>query len=212
VAKLGALLARRHSSNRKELVTSTTRSLAVAASLLVVLVLSGVAAGATQKASPKKWVSTFCGSVLTWEHAVKSDSAKLTKAVSSLSKAGRVELHVARSKLVGFLGGIVKSTSTMIGKIKAVGPPAVKNSSRIQKGVLTAFAQVGQAFRDGQNQARKLPTNSAKAFSKAAYALAHTIQSSTNRIGAAFTALAKYTSKPLDDAAKKDPTCAKLNG
>jgi hypothetical protein len=182
------------------------------ASMLLVLALSGVAAGATQNASPKKWVSVFCGSVLTWEHTVKSNSAQLEKAVNGLKQGGTGKLPAAKAKLVGFLGSLVKSTNTMIGKIKAVGAPAVKNASKIQKGVLDAFAQVTKAFKDGQNAAKALPTNNAKAFEKAALALAETIQSSTNRIGAAFSALSKYSSKPLDDAAKKDPACAKLNG
>ena len=191
---------------------STTKSLAVTASMLLALVLSGVAAGATQNASPKKWVSTFCGSVLTWEHTVKSDSAKLVKEVNSLKKGGKVDLPAAKRKLIGFLGGLVKSTNTMIGKIKAVGAPDVKNGAKIQKGVLAAFGQVAKAFKDGQNSAKALPTNNAKAFSKASLALAQAIQSSTNRIGAAFTALSKYSSKPLDDAAKNTPVCTKLNG
>ena len=68
---------------------STTRCLAVVASMLLVLVLCDVAAGATQNASPTKWVSTFCGSVLTWEQTVKSNSAKLKGEVSSLKKGGK---------------------------------------------------------------------------------------------------------------------------
>jgi hypothetical protein len=182
------------------------------ASMLLVLALSGVAAGATQSSSPKKWVSTFCGSVLTWEHTVKSNSAQLEKAVNGLKKGGTANLPAAKSKLVGFLGGLVKSTNTMIGKIRAGGAPDVKNGSKIQKGVLDAFAQVAKAFDDGKKAAQALPTKNAKAFQKAAIALAETIQSSTNRIGAAFSALSKYSSKPLDDAAKKDTACAKLNG
>jgi hypothetical protein len=191
---------------------STTKTLAVTASVLVAIALSGVAAGATQNASPKKWVSTFCGSVLTWEHTVKSDSAKLKNAVAGLKKGGKVDLHAAKSKLVGFLGGLVKSTNTMIGKIKSVGPPDAKNGSKIQKGVLDAFGKVAKAFKDAQEAARALPTTNAKAFSKAAVALAQRIQSSTSRISVAFSALSKYSSKPLDDAARKDVACAKLSG
>ena len=189
---------------------STTKSLAVTASMLLVLALSGVAAGATQSSSPKKWVSTFCGSVATWERTVRSDSAKLSKAVSGLKKGGKVDLPAAKSKLVGFMGGLIKTTNTMIGKVKAVGAPDVKNGSKIQKGVLDGFGQVAKVFKDGQASARTLSTTSRQAFSKAAQKLAQTIQASGSRVAAAFTALSKYSSKPLDDAAKKDPACAKL--
>jgi hypothetical protein len=191
---------------------STTKTLAVTASALLVFLLSGVAAGASQSSSPKKWVSVFCGSVLTWEHTVKSNSASLSNAISGLSTGGKVDLHAARAKLVGFLDGLVKSTNTMIGNVKATGAPDVKNGSKIQKGVLDALGQIAKAFNDGKKSAQQLPTSNAKSFSKAAVALGETIQSSTNRIGAAFGALSKYSSKPLDDAAKKTPACTKLGG
>src|SRR5205807_7145788 len=119
-------------------------------------------------ATPKKWVSTFCGSVVVWEHTVKTNSAQLVKEINSLKQGGSVNLPAARSKLVGFLGGLVKTTNTMIGKVKAVGAPDVKNGSKIQKGVLDAFAQVATAFKQGQASARALPVSNRQAFSKAA--------------------------------------------
>ena len=180
--------------------------------MLLVLVLSSVAAGATQTATPKKWVSVFCGSVLVWEHSVKSDSAKLKNEINSLKQGGTVSLPAARSKLVGFLGRLVKTTNTMIGKVKAVGAPDVKNGSKIQKGVIDAFAQVATAFKQGQASARALSVSSKQAFSKAALKLSQTIQATANRVSAAFNALAKYSSKPLDDAANHAKDCLKLNG
>jgi len=188
------------------------KSLAVTASLLLALVLSGVAAGAQQSAPPKKWVSVFCGSVITWEKTVKSDTAKLNGTLAALKQGGKVNIPNVKAKLVGFLGSVVRSTDSMISQIKHVGAPAVKNGSKIQSGVLTAFSQLDKAFKNAKSSAQKLPTNSAKAFSTKAEALALTIQSSANRIGAAFSALDKYSTKALNDAAKNDKTCAKLGG
>lgn len=189
-----------------------TRTLAVTASLLLVLVLSGVASGAQKSATPQKWVSVFCGSVVTWEKTVKSDTAKLNATLVALKKGGKVDIPSVKSKLVGFLGSVVHSTDSMIGQIKHVGAPNVKNGSKIQNGVLSAFSQLDKAFKSAKSSAQKLPTNNAKAFSSKAEALAVTIQSSANRIGAAFSALDKYSTKSLNDAAKKDKSCAKLGG
>jgi hypothetical protein len=191
---------------------STTRSLAVTASLLLVLATSGVAAGATQNASPKQWVSTFCGSVLTWEQTVTSNSAKLKKTVAALQGAGKVDLTVLKGQLVGFLDGIVKSTSTMVGKIKAVGAPAVKNGSKIQKVVLDAFGQVATGFNGAKTSAQALPTNDRSKFAKGAFAIASSIKATSGRGQSALLALNKYPTKALDDAANKDPSCTKLGG
>jgi hypothetical protein len=188
------------------------KSLALTASLLLALVLSGVAAGAQQSSPPKKWVSVFCGSVVTWEKTVRSDTAKLNATLASLKKGGHANIPAVKAKLVGFLGSVVHSTDKMISQIKHVGAPDVKNGSKIQSGVLSAFTQLDNAFKQAKSSAQKLPTGSAKAFSTKADALAKTIQSSANRIGVAFSALDKYSTADLNDAAKNDKTCAKLGG
>ena len=130
----------------------------------------------------------------------------------TLKKGGKVNVPSVKAKLVGFLGAVVHSTDKMISQIKHVGAPDVKNGSKIQSGVLSAFNQLDTAFKQAKSSAQKLPTGSAKAFSTKAEALAQTIQSSANRIGVAFSALDKYSTKELNDAAKNDKTCAKLGG
>jgi len=179
---------------------------------MLVLTLSGVAPGATRTATPTKWVSVFCGSVVTWEKSVKTNTTKLDQTLALLKKSGPVNIPSVKSKLVGFLGLVVHSTDVMIRQIKTVGAPSVKNGSKIQTGVVSAFGQLRTAFNDAKKTAQKLPTGDAKAFSSQALALAKTIQSSANRIGSAFRALDKYSTKPLNDAAKKDPGCLKLGG
>ncbi len=191
---------------------STTKSLAVVASMLLVLVLSGVAAGATQNASPKKWVSTFCGSVLTWENAVKSNAAKLDKTVAALKGSGKSNLPVLKSQLTGFLSSLVKSTNTMVGTLNSVGPPDVKNGSKIQQVVIGAFQQVAKGFNAAKASAQSLPTNSKQKFVKGASAIETTIQVTSSRGQSALSALNRYPTKALDEAAAKDPSCLKLHG
>jgi hypothetical protein len=192
-------------------VRSTTGLVAVSSCLLLVLALSGVATGTTQSAPPKRWVAVFCGSVATWENTVKRGTAKLDNAISGLNQNGKTDLPAARARLVGFLAGIVKATDVLTARVKAVGAPNVKNGAKIQSGVLTAFGQMANAFDAGRKSAKALSTTSAHAFSKGAKAVATTIQSSTNRVGAAFTALNKYSTKALNDAARKDKACLKLS-
>ena len=191
---------------------TTTKSLAVTASLLLVLVLSSAAAGATRNSTPEKWVHVFCGSVVTWEKTVKTQTTKLNQTLGDLKATGKVDIPTAKTKLVGFLTKVVHSTDTMVSQIKAVGAPNVKNGAKIQTGVVSAFTQLRKAFQDAKVAATKLPTNSAKAFSSKANALAKTIQSSANRIGVAFRALDKYSTDALNNAAKKDTACQHLGG
>jgi len=185
---------------------------AVTASLLLVLALSGVAAGATQNATPKKWISVFCGSVVNWEQTVKSNTSKLDKTFSSLSSAGKADVPTVKTKLVKYLNGIVTSTNAMVSDIKHVGAPNIKNGSKLQSAVLSAFALVQKTFNQTLSSAKKLPTNKVSAFEKQALALAKTLQSSANRISGAFAPLQKYSTKELDAAAKADPACKKLGG
>ena len=189
---------------------STTRYVAVTASLLLALALSGVAAGATQTATPKKWISVFCGSVYSWEKTVKGNTAKLDKTFSTLKSAGKANMPTVKGKLVTYLNGIVKSTNAMVTNIKHVGAPNVKNGSKLQSAVISAFGLVQKAFTQTLTSAKKLPTNNLGAFQKQALALAKTLQSDANRITAAFVPVQKYSTAALNNAAKADPVCKKL--
>jgi len=189
---------------------TTTRTLAVTACALLVLALSGVASGATQNATPKKWISVFCGSVLTWEHTVKSNTTKLNATFKTLKSAGKADIPTVKSKLVTYLNGIVKSTNSMVADVKHVGAPNVQNGAKLQSAVLSAFALVQKAFNQTLSSAKKLPTGDAKAFEKQALALAKALQGNAGRIGAAFNPIQKYSTKELNDAAKATPACAKL--
>jgi hypothetical protein len=189
---------------------TTTRSLAVTAAVLLALTLGGVAGSATSNAAPKKWVSVFCGSVLTWQKTVQSNTSKLDQTLNALTKSGKADLPSLRTKLVGYLDGVVRATDTLTRQVRAVGAPSVKNGAKIQSGVLGAFSRLRTVFLSAKRTAQKLPVDSAKTFSRDAVALGKRIQASANDVGAAFQALDKYSTKSLDDAAKKDASCKKL--
>jgi prophage DNA circulation protein len=184
--------------------------LAVTTCALVVLALCGVATGATQNATPKKWISVFCGSVLTWEHTVQSNTVKLDATFKALKSTGKADIPTVKGKLVTFLNGIVKSTNGMVSNIKHLGAPNVKNGAKLQSAVLSAFALVQKAFDQTLSSAKKLPTNSVSGFQKQALALAKTLQANTSRLSAAFNPVQKYSTAELNAAAKADPACKKL--
>jgi hypothetical protein len=187
---------------------------AVLASLLAVLALSGVAAGATAKQSstPDQWVSTFCGSLVTWEQTVKTSSTKLAGTITALKKkSGKVNVPVAKAKLVAFMNTLVSSTDRLVRQIKAVGAPSITNGDKLQAGVLKAFGQIETAFKQARTATKKLPKDP-KGFSKGALAISSTITASTNRVGGAFNALQQYDTQELETAAKNTPACARIGG
>lgn len=180
--------------------------------MLLVLALSGVAAGSTQNASPQKWAHTLCTSLVTWQHTVKTEFTKLKTTVDKLKKNGNADPVKAKHELVSFLGRIVSSTNVLIGKIKAVGAPNTKNGDKLQKTLISGLGQLNKAFKNAKKSAQSLPTGSRKAFSQGAQRLATTLQASDNQVGTALSGLAKYDTKELDQAFKSDPACKQISG
>lgn len=178
--------------------------------MLLALALSGVAAGSTENATPKEWVSTLCGSLVTWEQTVKKQFTQLNTTVVKLKKSGKADPKRAKAELVRFLGRIVGSTNTLVNKLKAVGPPDMENGDKLQGALLTGLGQVNTAFKDARTAAQKLPTGSRKQFALAAQRLGTTVKASVSRANGALSGLAKYDTPELDQAFKDDPACKKL--
>ena len=191
---------------------SITRSVAITVCLVFALALSGVAAGAKRDATPKQWVSVFCGSIVTWQHTITTTSAKLNKTFAQLKRTGKANAPTVKRKLVSGLTVMVKATTAMIGKIKAVGPPSIENGAKLQSAVLSGLGLVKKAFTQALTSARRLPTKDPKQFSKQGLAVAKTLQGSSNRIRSAFVPVQQYATKELNDAAANDASCKKLAG
>jgi hypothetical protein len=185
---------------------------AVTACLLLALALSGVAAGANQNVPPKKWVSVFCGSIVTFQQTLTTTNAKLNKTFAQLKSSGKADAPTVKRKLVSGLTTMVDATGTMIAKIKHVGPPAIKDGAKLQKAVLDGLGLVKKAFDQALSSAKKLPTKDPKQFSKQGLALANTLQASADKIRAAFVPVQQYSTKALNDAAMNDASCKKLTG
>jgi hypothetical protein len=178
--------------------------------MLLALALSGVAAGSTQNSTPKKWVSTLCSSLVTWEQTVTKEYAQLKTTVNKLKKSGNADPKAGKAELVRFLGHIVSSTNTLVHRLKAVGAPDMQNGDKLQSSLISGLGQVKKAFSDAKKAAQKLPTSSKKQFALAAQKLSVTVNSNVSRANGALSALAKYDTKQLDDLFKADAACMKL--
>ena len=89
------------------------RRSAAALAALAALLLGAAAAEARPSSSPQKWVSAFCGSVLTWEHTVKSSSAGFTTDMTKIQSGGFLDLKAAKKRFVRFFDGLVAATGSM---------------------------------------------------------------------------------------------------
>jgi hypothetical protein len=188
------------------------RRSAAAVVALAALLLGAAAAEARPSSSPQKWVSAFCGSVLTWEHTVKSSSAGFTKDMTTVQSGGSVDLKVTKKRFVRFFDGLVAATGAMTAKVQSTGAPDVPNGSKLQQGVLGGFAKVSKLFRDARKKALALPTNDRKAFAGRTVALGRAISASGTKIGESFQVLSTYDSPVLDKAAANEPACKALGG
>jgi hypothetical protein len=189
-----------------------TRCAAATASLLLVLALGGLAAGADRSAPPRKWVANLCGSLVTWERTVETEFTRLKTTIAKLKRSGSVRPAAAKAELVRFLGRIVHSTNRLLGKLQAVGPPAVENGGKLQAALLDGLAEVNKAFENGKKAAQALPTGSRRAFGRAAQRLAAAVAAGVNQSTGALSALSRYDTKALDHAFKTTPACSKLAG
>jgi hypothetical protein len=196
---------------RKRRTPQVMKTLAVAASLVVVLGSASVA-GATTASTPKKWVSTMCGTFLTWEQAAKTGDAKLQKVLNQLQKSGNTNLAPIRAQLVAFLGAFSKASQTARGRMVKVGAPSVKHGAQIHAAVVKAFATSATFLAHAKASVAKFPTNDAKAFIAKANALTASINKTFTQVGNSLSALSKYKATQLEAAAKADPACKKLAG
>ena len=191
---------------------STAKAAVVTSCVLLVLGLSAVAAGATQNATPKKWVSVFCSSLVTWEQTVKSQTARLDATITRLRKGGPINLRTAKTQLTGFLVLVVGSTDVLVHKLEAVGAPAVPNGSKLQSTLLGGIGQIRTAFATGEKAALALPTRDRAAFGSGAIRIGTKISAAGNQAQGALSGLAKYDSKALEDAFKHDRACSRIGG
>jgi len=192
-------------------VLKLTRTMCTLLGALVIALGAATAAEARAAATPQKWVSVFCGSIVTWEKAVKARSSTFEQAMRSLN-GHHTNLPRVRDQLVGYLNGIVDLSKTMVSNVHHVGAPEIKSGDQLQTAVEAALTMVVTSFQADVGKASHLPVDTAAHFRTAGVALGHEIKASSGQLGGAFSALSKLSTPALDSAAKHDATCKQLNG
>ena len=183
--------------------------------LVVSAVLAGVLAGSVFAApsgvGAKKWTERFCGSFLVWEQAAKAGDAKLVRNLNALSKSGGGgNLAAVRSQLVVFLAGVEQATDRLQGSLRALGPPAVTNGSKIEAVVVDGIATTRSGLVRARKRAQALPTGNAAAFVRQEKSIDTAIKSMFSEVTKTFHQLQKLSPPPLTAAARATQACRKL--
>jgi hypothetical protein len=188
--------------------------LTVAGAIALALVLSGCGGGGggSPKASPEKWVSTFCGSLGAWEQSVTVDASKFKTLVDGLQSSGSLDLVKVRTKFVLFLDRLIASTEKVQSDIGAVGAPDVANGDKIQTTVTGALSKLISDLEKAKTKAEALPATDPLAFAARAGTLGNEIEASAASVGTALSGLSAYNTPEFSAAAKADPACQKIGG
>jgi hypothetical protein len=177
---------------------------------LVVISFGGGAAAATLTASPGKWASTFCGSFLTWERAIKQGDARMAKVLNGLQKSGHASLPNVRAQLVTFLSGVESGTGRLLGSLRTLGAPPGRNGGKLESGLIGGIERTQSALAGAVKEAKALPINNAKAFVRDTAVINKTVAGTFNQVASSFSTLKKYSSAALTAAVEATPACRKL--
>ena len=175
-------------------------------SLVLVLVLAGVLAGAGSSAragapTPNAWATSVCTSIKAWQKSI----VRRSDAIGHVKPKNLKVLHDA---FVGFLAGVVRDTDTMIARTKAAGVPKASHGADVANALQIGFRKVRGFFAADAARAKHLSSTNAQKFTAGAQAIAQTIDEQSNQITATFDSLdKKYRSPQLDKAMKTVPAC-----
>ena len=190
------------------------RPLRVFALLLCASTLAAAASGCGGStktysgAKPEAWAATVCGALGDWAQGLKADSAQLTSDLR-----GTTDIKVVKAKFVAFLEKAERSSRTMVTRIGAAGPPAVKDGAAIEQQLVSGLSGAQASFTRAIARAKALPTADPQAFGKSVQALGGDVQKELTAVGDKFTKLGDtYKDGTLNKATSSEPSCAKISG
>jgi hypothetical protein len=155
---------------------------------------------------PDKYADAVCGAIVSWQNDLKSSVSSMTSSMSGVTSPAQI-----KAKLVEFTKQAVALTHTMIAKVKAAGPPDIKNGDQLQKDVENGLAQAEAAFAQARDSAKSLPANDPAAFQREAVKLGNVLSKQGTAIQTTFDSIdTKYNSKDLNEAFTKDAACKNL--
>ena len=158
-------------------------------------------------AKPAAWAATVCGALTDWAQGLQADSRTLSADLQSAK-----DISTVKAKFV-FLESASRSAGTMISKVKAAGPPAVKNGNELQSDLEGGLSAAKRSFEKAVAKAKALPAKDPQAFSTGVSNLGQDVEKELTATGEAFNKLgSKYNDKNLNEATSKEPSCSTLSG
>ena len=159
-------------------------------------------------AKPDAWAATVCGALTDWAQGLQADSRTLSADLQNAK-----DISTVKAKFVVFLESASRSAGTMISKVKAAGPPAVKNGDELQSDLEGGLSAAKRSFEKAVAKAKALPAKDPQAFSNGVSNLGQDVEKELTATGEAFNKLGtKYNDKNLSEATSKEPSCSTLSG
>ena len=159
-------------------------------------------------AKPDAWAATVCGALTDWAQGLQADSRTLSADLQNAK-----DIATVKAKFVVFLESASRSAGTMISKVKAAGPPAVKNGDELQSDLEGGLSAAKRSFEKAVAKAKALPAKDPQAFSTGVSNLGQDVEKELTATGEAFNKLgSKYNDKNLNEATSKEPSCSTLSG
>jgi hypothetical protein len=150
---------------------------------------------------PDAWAADVCGAFGDWVLAMQ--------VASQVLQNGRRDVRSKKVKFVDFLEKAVQRSDTMLSKVKATGPPAIKNGDALQRDLEAVVKGARDSFASTLPKAKALPTTNKSTYSRGVRDLSKDPGKKLATMGQTFNRLIKKD-KSLKKATSNDPACKKL--
>lgn len=165
----------------------------------------GSGTGGGNGATAASFVHQVCSSIVTGVGEIKSKEQSFSTKVQADQKKG---LPAVKADTVQFLGDAQTSFEEIRSKIAQAGTPDVQNAAKGKAVLLSALSTVLTKLKLLQADVKSASTKNQQAFQQKLQTDVGSLQSVFSNLSAGLNGL---SSKELDAAAKKDPSCKQLS-
>ena len=155
-------------------------------------------------AEPDVWVPNFCRALTAVVKGVDASSARM----SADLKCGK-DIEVVKARFIVFLKEVEDLVGGSITKMKAVGPPAIKDGPAIQHELEALFAEEQAVFTRAIRKADQLSTTNLATFRAGLDSISNDLDREMSAVD--WDKLTrKYDDEVLEHTSKKYPVCKSL--
>jgi hypothetical protein len=156
-------------------------------------------------AKPNVWLPTVCGAFTDVLQGLDASTARMRADLR-----GGKDVEVVKARFIVWLKDVEDVFGTPLAKIKAVGPPAIKEGPAVQHEVEAFFADMRASFTHARERAEQLSTSNIPAFDAGVNSIANDMDQELSAID--FDDLTgKYDDQIGDKAASEYPACQELD-